>query len=186
MSSPSSNDLTIFAAQPSGANSADHSHGEGACCNVAMCQGSAPHMSKETRSLLRSRLRMASLMLATGFGVFFLRQLFLVNYSSAPELFLLVFHGLATLTLLLVGGRLCAKCTFSLGTLRLAELAIFGVPSLYFIAMQWLAIKDNVPFLIGVTAPWMLLILTYSLYIPNSWQRAAWVLGIFAAAPTVL
>lgn len=162
------------------------SHPEGPCCKVAMCEGSSPHMSKETRSLLRSRLRMASLMLATGFSVFFLRQLFLVNYSSAPELFLLIFHGLTAVTLLTVGGRLCQKCTFDLSTLRAAELIIFGVPSLFFIAMQWMAIKDNVPFLIGVTAPWMLLILTYSLYIPNTWRRAAWVLGLFAAAPAVL
>jgi serine/threonine protein kinase len=162
------------------------SHPEGHCCKVAMCEGSSPHMSKETRSLLRTRLRMASLMLATGFGVFFLRQLFLVNYSSAPELFLLIFHGLTAVTLLTVGGRLCQKCSFELSTLRIAELMIFGVPSLYFIAMQWLAIRDSVPFLIGVTAPWMLLILTYSLYIPNTWQRAAWVLGLFAATPTAL
>lgn len=141
------------------------------CCKVAMCEGSSPHMSKETRSLLRSRLRTASLMLATGFGLFFLRNLFIANYSSPSELGLLIFHGLTTLTLLLVGGRLCQKCTFQLSTLRIAELAIFGVPALFFIAMQWLEMQAGLPFYIGITAPWMLLILTYSLYIPNSWQH---------------
>jgi serine/threonine-protein kinase len=151
-----------------------------------MCEGSSPHMSKETRSLLRGRLRIAALMLGTGFGVFFLRQLFLTNYSSATELGLLIFHGLTTLTLFMVGGRLCQKCTFPLTTLRIAELVIFGVPVLYFLAMQWLAVIAGVPFLIGITAPWMLLILTYSLYIPNTWKRAAWILGLFAVAPTVL
>ncbi len=156
------------------------------CCKVAMCEGSSPHMSKETRSLLRSRLRTASLMLATGFGLFFLRNLFIANYSSPSELGLLIFHGLTTLTLLLVGGRLCQKCTFQLSTLRIAELAIFGVPALFFIAMQWLEMQAGLPFYIGITAPWMLLILTYSLYIPNSWQRAAWILGLFAAAPVVI
>ncbi len=160
--------------------STDNSHLDGPCCKVAMCEGSSPHMSKETRSLLRSRLRTASLMLATGFGVFFLRQLFLTNYASAPEIFLLIFHGLTTLCLFAVGGRLCQKCTFSLTKLRIAELIIFGVPVMYFIAMQWLAVRSGEPFLIGITAPWMLLILTYSLYIPNNWRRAAWILGFFA------
>jgi len=185
MSSLSPKDPTIVAAQLPNLGSADHSHSDGACCKVAMCEGSSPHLSKETRSLLRSRLRAAALMLATGFGVFFLRQLFLVNYSSPSELFLLIFHGLTTVVLLSVGGRLCQKCTFPLSTLRIAELIIFGVPMLYFIAKQWLAIVSGVPFLTGITAPWMLLILTYSLFIPNSWQRAAWILGTFATTPTI-
>jgi serine/threonine-protein kinase len=143
-------------------------------------------MSKETRSLLRGRLRMAALLLGGGFGVFFLRQLITVNYHSAEEMFLLLFHGITTLCLLLVGGRLCQKCTFSLAKLRAAELLIFGVPMLFFITLQWLEIRSGNKFLIGVTAPWMLLILTYSLYIPNTWKRAAWVLGIFTLAPTAI
>ncbi|HTQ39938.1 MAG TPA: protein kinase [Pirellulales bacterium] len=185
MSSNSSNHATVVAAGLPLLGSAEHSH-SGPCCKVAMCEGSSPHMSKETRSLLRSRLRMSALLLGGGFAVFFLRQLFLVNYHSPEEMFLLLFHGLTSLFLLLIGGRLCQKCTYELSTLRIAELIIFGVPSLYFIAMQWVAIRSGDPFLIGITAPWMLLILTYSLYIPNTWRRAAWVLGLFAVTPTAI
>src|SRR5262249_21672263 len=111
---------------------------------------------------------------------------FLADYNNPRELFLLIFHGLVTVVLLGVGGGLCQKCTYDVSTLRIAELAIFGVPSLYFIAMQWLAIKGHSAMLTGVTAPWMLLVLVYSLYIPNQWQRAAWVLGWFALAPVIL
>ncbi|HEY2883482.1 MAG TPA: serine/threonine-protein kinase, partial [Pirellulales bacterium] len=102
------------------------------------------------------------------------------------ELFLLIFHGITTLVLMLAGARLCQKCQHSTTSLRIKESIIFGVPSLYFIAMQWLVIIGHVPILTGITAPWMLLVLVYSLYIPNTWRRAAWVLGTFAIAPVVL
>lgn len=166
--------------------SAASAHSDEHCCKVAMCQGSGPHMSKETQSLLRSRLRMAALLLALGFGVFFVRELFTVRYDSADELFLLISHGVVTVTLLAVGGRLCQKCTYSTATLRIAEVVIFGLPSLYFLALQWETIRAKIPMLTGISAPWMMLVLVYSLYIPNTWRRAAWVLGSFAVAPVVL
>ena len=151
-----------------------------------MCQGSSPHMSKETQSLLRSRLRMAALLLALGFGVFFARELFLVDYNKAPQVFLLIFHGLVTLALVAVGGRLCQKCSHATSTLRIAEIVIFGLPALYFLTLQWEALQEKAPMLTGITAPWLMLVLVYSLYIPNTWKRAAWVLGSFAIAPVAL
>ncbi|HEY2760451.1 MAG TPA: serine/threonine-protein kinase [Pirellulales bacterium] len=182
----SASEATMAAPLLPNLGSASHSQSEGHCCKVAMCDGSSPHLSKETQSLLRSRLRMAALVLGGGFGIFLLRELFTTNYQSVPEVFVLIFQGIVTLTLLMVGGRLCHKCTYSLSTLRAAELVIFGVPAMFFIAMQWLVIKGQLPILTGITAPWMLLILVYSLYIPNTWKRAAWVLGSFAVAPSVL
>src|SRR5690606_1162918 len=38
-------------------------------------------------------------------------------------------------------------------------------------------------FLVSILPPWMLLIFVYALYIPNTWQRAAWVIGMMTAAP---
>jgi serine/threonine-protein kinase len=150
-------------------------------------------MSKETRSLLRTRLRMASLLLALGFGAFFVRNLFCVDYYNLTQLSLLIVHGLVTVALLLVGGGMCHKCTYELSTLRIAELVIFGVPALYFVVMQWFQlhglgrIAPGKPmYLEAPTGPWLLLIFVYALYVPNKWQRAAWVLGILAAAPAVL
>ena len=166
--------------------SAASAHSDEPCCKVAMCQGSGPHMSKETQSLLRSRLRMAALLLALGFGVFFARELFLVDYNKAPQVFLLIFHGLVTLALVAVGGRLCQKCSYATSTLRIAEIVIFGLPALYFLTLQWEALQAKVPMLTGITAPWLMLVLVYSLYIPNTWKRAAWVLGSFATAPVAL
>jgi serine/threonine-protein kinase len=186
MSTASSSDSTMIAGSAALLGSAASAHSEGPCCKVAMCQGSSPHMSKETQSLLRSRLRMAALLLALGFGVFFARELFTVRYNSAPELFLLIFHGSVTVVLLAVGGRLCHKCTYATSTLRIAEVVIFGVPALYFLALQWVTIQAKLPMLTGISAPWLMLVLVYSLYIPNTWRRAAWVLGSFAVAPVAL
>jgi eukaryotic-like serine/threonine-protein kinase len=161
-------------------------HSDGDCCKVAMCKGSSPHLSKETQSLLRSRLRIAALLLGAGFGTFFVRQLFTADYASGWSLFMLIFQGLVTVTLLLVGGGLCHKCSYAISTLRIAELVIFGVPALFFVFMQWLSLMANDSFVVGATAPWMLLILVYSLYIPNTWKRAAIILSIFAIAPVVI
>ena len=163
------------------------------CARVAMVEGSQPHLSAETRSLLRGRLRIAALLLATGFAVFFFRNLFFTDFTSGPQLFMTFFHGVVTVALALVGGGLCHKCTFELSTLRRAELIIFGLPAVYFIAMQWLAykhigglIESGPAFLESPAAPWILLILVYSLYVPNTWQRAAWILGLMAIAPVAI
>ncbi len=151
------------------------------CARVA-----APTCQKKLARLLRSRLRTASLMLATGFGLFFLRNLFIANYSSPSEIGPAHFPWSPALTVVACRRFAVPKVYFELSTLRIAELAIFGVPALFFIAMQWLEMQAGLPFYIGITAPWMLLILTYSLYIPNSWQRAAWILGLFAATPVII
>src|SRR5262245_7218261 len=137
MSLASSTEATLAAPVLPNLGSAVSAPSESHCCKVAMCEGSSPHLSKETQSLLRSRLRIAALLLFLGFGVFFVRELFYVDYSSGPELFILIFHGLVALTLLLVGGRLCQKCTHQISSLRVAEIIIFGLPAIFFVAMQW-------------------------------------------------
>src|SRR5262245_25897724 len=124
-------------ATPRSTNVGSGSHPEGPCCKVK-CEGDTTHMSKETRALLRSRLRMASLLLALGFGAFFVRNLFTADYSDFTQLAMLIFHGVVTVSLLGVGGRMCHKCTYELPVLRRAELIIFGFPALFFVAMQWL------------------------------------------------
>src|SRR6478735_6563337 len=159
MSTASSSDSTVIAGSAAMLASAASAHSDEPCCKVAMCQGSGPHMSKETQSLLRSRLRMAALLLALGFGVFFARELFLVDYNKAPQVFLLIFHGLVTLALVAVGGRLCQKCSYATSTLRIAEIVIFGLPALYFLTLQWEALQAKVPMLTGITAPWLMLVL---------------------------
>jgi serine/threonine protein kinase len=183
----SSTDATLDA--PSSPNGLAVSHqADAACCKVAMCNASsAPHMTKETQSLLRGRLRIAALLLALGFGIFFVRQ---VITTGAGETFwtafMFVFHGAVFGLLLTMGVGLCHRHKFEILTLRVAELVIFGLPAVFFVFMQWLELRANEHFVSGVAAPWMLLVLVYSLFIPNTWKRAAVFLSTFAAAPVVI
>ncbi len=156
-----------------------------------MVEGSQPHLSGEIQQLLRSRIRTAALLLTIGFTAFFVRNLFYVNYSNPEHLFQTFFHGVVTLVLGLVGGGLCHKCTFELKTLRRAELVVFGLPAAFFITIQWLGFREYAQlgiqraFIESPAAPWLLLIFVYSLFIPNTWQRAAWIIGIMAATPVI-
>ncbi|MCC7083626.1 MAG: protein kinase [Pirellulales bacterium] len=194
ISSSSANAPTIAASSiGTGFSAGMETSNSNPCCRVAMIEGSQPHLSTETRSLLRSRLRIAALLLAMGFAVFFVRNLFFTDYHSGTQLFMTFFHGGVTIALALVGGGLCHQCTFDLSTLRRAELIIFGLPAIFFVVMQWLH-YDGIPIAAGGTtrylespsSPWILLIFIYSLYIPNAWKRAATILGILAAAPCLL
>ena len=108
-------------------------------------------------------------MLALGFGAFFVRNLFCVDYNNATQLFMLTFEGLVTVALLAVGGGMCHKCTYELSTLRKAELVIFGLPALFFVVMQWVnlqAVGQVAPgkhmYLETPTSPWLLLIFIYA------------------------
>jgi serine/threonine-protein kinase len=66
---------------------------------------------------------------------------------------------------------------------------VFGAPALFFIYMQYTQLIDNADnyhFLRNLTPPWLALIFTYAVFIPNTWQRAAWVIGCMAAAPIAM
>lgn len=167
------------------------------CARVAMCEGSGQHLSKETQSLLRSRLRTAALLLTLGFGVFFVRNLFFTDYMSGVDLAMMFYHGAVVLTLALIGGGLCHRCEFKRSTLLVAELVIFGLPASFFVTLEWLqlhalsaSMTQQEAMIAGhlesPAAPWILLIFIYSLYIPNTWQRASWIIGAMAAIPVTL
>src|SRR5262249_49451246 len=80
---------------------------------------------------------------------------------------------------------LCRHCSVSLGKLRVAELVIFGLPTLFFLMLQHrLTLQDVVRgFMPPPMSFWPLLILTYGMFIPNTWRRAALVVGPMALAP---
>jgi serine/threonine-protein kinase len=79
-----------------------------------------------------------------------------------------------------------------LTTLRVAELLIFGCPALFFVvkSVQESVILANLPDgqarLDNLVLPWFLMVFTYAMFIPNTWQRAAAVLGVMGAAPVAI
>lgn len=161
--------------------------------NIALVEGSSPHLSAETRDLLRNRLRMAAILFFVALSVFLSRWLFYWDEWTArghlPTFFI---HGFATIVMGLYAVRLCRHCSFSLTKLRVAEVIIFGCPALLFLAngLRETTYLANLPEgnarLATIVTPWLLMILTYAMFIPNTWQRAAAVLGCIGAAPIAL
>jgi serine/threonine-protein kinase len=160
---------------------------------VALIEGSTPHLSAETRDLLRNRLRIAAILFFVGFSAFLVRSLFYWNQFSEAEHFpLFITHGGVAIVLGVFAARLCQHCSYSLKTLRIAELVIFGCPALFFLVKAigetnaLMNLPDGRARLDSIVLPWALLIFTYALFIPNTWQRAAVVLSVFGAIPVVL
>src|SRR5262249_53884412 len=83
---------------------------------------------------------------------------------------------------------LCRHCAVSLRKLRVAELVIFGLPTLFFLMLQHrLTLQDaGRGFMPPPMSFWPLLILTYGMFIPNTWRRAALVVAPMALAPVLL
>src|SRR6516162_37049 len=154
----------------------------------ALAAGSGPHLTEETQALLRSRLRAAALILLVGFAVFLVRNVVGVILGEPLHPVLLGCHVLVVLVLGYCALPLCRKCPVSLRKLRVAELVIFGLPAAFFLLLQRRLTLDDVArgFMPPPQPFWLLLIFTYALFIPNTWRRAAWVIGAMALAPGLL
>lgn len=161
---------------------------------AALVAGSTPHLSSETHALLRRRLRVVALLLATGFAAFIVWCI--INAFASPSSWnafgpLFYTHVGITVMLGLLAWKLCAKCTYSLGWLRVAELLVFGAPAAFFVALNYTQITfaakhpefERIP---SIVSGWMLLIFCFAKFIPNTWRRAASVIFAFAAAPMVI
>jgi serine/threonine-protein kinase len=190
---PSANgDETVAMARPVRGRDEDSSEQrvrEEARRRVALVEGSTPHLSAETRDVLRNRLRIAAVLFFIGFLAFFIRWFFYWDEFWSEHNLLFYTHGLVTAVLGWFAVRLCRHCAYSLIKLRLGELFVFGAPALFF-AVKSLQFAANLPDgsarlaeVADFVVPWLLLIFTYAMFIPNTWQRAAIVLGIMGAMP---
>lgn len=157
---------------------------------VALVEGSAPHLSQETRDVLRGRLRITAVLFFVAFFVFLLRWPFYWDeWGQAEHRWLLYAHAGVTILLGLAALKLCRRCMLSLPMLRLAELIVFGAPAVFFLAKQYHEVAELAnlesghAYLPGVLTPWMLLIFAYALFIPNTWRRALAVLAVMGLLP---
>ena len=165
-------------------------------CKVELVEGSGSGLTNQTQCLLRTRLRAASLVLFLGSGAFLVKNLITGGLPDLRDPVLIegerllfgfhVFHvtmlGLASVVLLRRSHQL------SLRQLRLAELAIFAWTGLFFLRVQHfnsLYCATQHGFIPNPAGMWFTLIFTYAIFIPNTWRRAAAVIGVMAAAPVV-
>lgn len=160
---------------------------------VAIVEGSTPHMSGETRTLLRQRLRIVAVLLLIGFSSFtvwlLIERAISGDWALSENFF--IAHVVVTAMLALLAWKLCAKCDLSLGALRVAEAMVFGAPAVYFFILDYerLAISaasGQHAHIAAITSGWMLLIFCHAMFIPNTWQRAAIPIGLFALAPMAI
>ncbi len=159
---------------------------------VAIVEGSTPALSAETNNLLRDRLRIASLLLFTGFLAFFIKRLFQFDQVDRldPLLKWSLFGSHAAVTFItgLIGVRLCTSCATIRRHVRLAEILVFGGSGVFFLLVSWATLAQTAPegYVRSLAPAWLLLIFTYALFVPNTWRRAALVIGAMALAPIVL
>jgi len=151
-------------------------------------QGSDSGRTAETESLLRSRLRSAALLLFAGFASFLVWHTIRIELHSWLPVSLYIAHFVSTLILAAIGLSLCKTCPMTTRQLRWMELVTFGVPLAFFVLLQYeksAQWADEYGVLPELFPCWLLMIFTYALFIPNTWQRAAVIIGIMAAAPLI-
>jgi serine/threonine-protein kinase len=160
---------------------------------VALVEGSTPHMSDEVRCLLRKRLRVVALLLSTGFAAFLLWFATMRAATGEWPIYgsLLGWHVTVTVLLAALAWKLCGHRDLSLKQLRIAEALVFGAPAYYFVMLDFQRMVLNASLgehahVHPISTGWMLLIFCYALFVPNTWRRAAVVIGLLAAAPIVL
>ncbi|MCC7334258.1 MAG: protein kinase [Pirellulaceae bacterium] len=190
---PSRNDLKetaiVNSAQSERVASPEEVPKKGGTRRVGLVIGSSPSMSEEYHERLRIRLRMSALLLGSGLCVYLLFKIFHL-YQATVEDHPLIFwvHVAITAATLGVAWRLSVNCKFALRHLRIVELVVFGGPALLFALASYTILADSIQagFVTDITQPWLLLIFTYTVLIPNTWQRAAMVIIPISLIPIVL
>lgn len=158
-------------------------------CRVDLVEGSGAGLTSETNDVLRTRLRAASVVLLIVFSTFLVWQLVLNPLRSQTGTLLFLANSAVTVVLGLCVANLCRDCPQSRSHLRIKEMVIFGLPALFFLYYQfvhteWCAYEHRV--LPDLAGPWLMLMFTYAMFIPNNWPRAALIVGSMAAATLTL
>lgn len=163
-----------------------------AACKVQLVEGSGVGLTTQTECLLRVRLRGAAMVLFLGSATFLGWSLIDPRPAAHSPSFawlenlvqwMHVGHVLLLGCVALVLFRNCQR--MSMRHLRAAELVVFGLTALFFVVVQYAQTIYNalergfVPSPVGL---WLLLMLTYAIFIPNTWRRAAVVLGCLVGA----
>lgn len=153
---------------------------------MGFVEGGRPHFSDETATLLRSRLQAATLVLSILLALAFVGNLF------SPYAPLVGVRGLIVALFIASHFALRSGRAFSPAQLRWFEGGLFGALAVQMLLMMGTRLiafakaGDVTSFAAAqhvYLAGWALLILTYSILMPNTWQRALAVLLPTACLP---
>ncbi|MFV1965959.1 MAG: serine/threonine protein kinase [Pirellulaceae bacterium] len=156
---------------------------------LRLVEGSDLGLSGETQAVLHARLRVASFVLCIGFSIFLVWHLWILRLDETIHVSLFAAHAFVAIVLGACAALLCRSCSISARILRLKELVVFGVPAVFLLFLQCVDMIDcsaEHEMLPNVAGSWLILIFTYALFIPNHWQRAGAVIGVFAVSPIVM
>ncbi len=170
-------------------------------CRFAHGSDSGPGFTDEMTPLLRTRLRLAILIVLAGFILHLARNLLLQEPAFDHRPLRLSITAGEIVVLAIVSTLLWSRRPLSMRNLRLLEWTIFGVIAAYFAWLQFDAYHDGV--LLHSIAPggesvifrqvgmaaalrWFLLIVLYGTFVPNTWRRCAAVVGVLASIPLAL
>jgi len=152
---------------------------------IDLVAGTSPRFSDETTALLRRRLKAASLILAVVVSIAVIKNLLI---SGATTTVALQAVGLLSL----FAAYLVVRSGFALSLLQLRsiELLMFGGLFLAVAVAEWLELRrfaDTGDFdpviVIRFFSSFAILILTYGMLMPNTWQRAGAILFPVACIP---
>lgn len=170
-------------------------------CRCPAWSDSGPRLTDELSRLLRVRLRLAILIILVGFVVHLLRNVFLQGSAFDHRLSWLVLASCEIAVMGIVSGLLWSHRPLSMKTLRVLELTLFAMIAAFFAWLQVDTYHDGAVLravvpgheailfrLVGLSASlrWFLLIVLYGVFIPNTWQRCATVVGTLGLLPIVL
>ncbi|HEV3082810.1 MAG TPA: serine/threonine-protein kinase [Gemmataceae bacterium] len=163
--------------------------------------GSGLGFTDEMSRLLRSRLRLAILIMLVGFVFHFLKNLLLLGSAFDHRPLYLVLSSCEMAVLVIAWALLLRGRLLSMSSLRTLELIIFGSIAAFFGWLQVDTFHDGallralVPGheaivfrLVSLSAAsrWFLLIVLYGTFIPNTWQRCAAIVVGLALLPVTL
>jgi eukaryotic-like serine/threonine-protein kinase len=167
-------------------------------CLFAPIQSSGDQspLSAATHSLLRDRLSGVILIGFSAFSLFLIANWLGMGPDYYREQYVLIVHVVIIGLLGTMGIILRKAKNLCIYSLRAIEGFAFGIPAGFFAML----LCEEVLFFCGQqehvheafhragdpSAGWIILIFTYSLFIPNSWKRAAIVTGILALVPVMV
>jgi serine/threonine-protein kinase len=175
------------------ANPLPITHAGAFCPQGGLIPDSSAQFGEDIRCLLGQRLRLAVSILFGGAVAFLIRNVFW-GPDHVMETHIFVPQILLTAVLGGVTALLVAKSCLSIRVLRFCELAVFGLPAVFFVWVQFCVACDTAPqeiaaaaraFPAETTIRWIILMNVYGVFIPNTWRRAAIVVGSMSAVPIV-
>jgi serine/threonine-protein kinase len=166
-----------------------------------LAAGSGLGFTDEMSHLLRTRLRLAILIVLIGLAFHFLRNLFTLGPAYDHRPVWLVFTGSVIAVMVSALGLLWSHRFLSRARLRAIELIVFALVAALFAWVQFDTYHDGALLrairpghealvfrLVGVSAAlrWFLLIVLYGTFIPNNGRRCAAVVLVLGLLPVVL